>query len=70
MGWVYAGWGGDKLTLWLAKRKNGIREPEQRLWILVPSAFISAGGLILWGVGAAHQVCFLLSISIVYDTAE
>ncbi|KEF51345.1 uncharacterized protein A1O9_12695 [Exophiala aquamarina CBS 119918] len=59
VGWAYAGWGGDRLTIWLAKCKKGIREPEQRLWILVPSGFIAAGGLILWGVGAAHQVHFI-----------
>ena len=31
-------------------------EPEQRLWLFAISAFLLPGGLILWGVGAAHGV--------------
>ncbi|KAL2426050.1 putative MFS-type transporter [Exophiala dermatitidis] len=69
VGCVYAGpiigaasaslWSGnvaDWIALRLARRNNGIREPEQRLWILIVSGIISAAGLILWGVGAAHNV--------------
>jgi MFS family permease len=56
LGWLYAGWIADKVTLYLARKNNGVREPEQRLWILVPSGLIAAAGLILWGVGAAHRV--------------
>ncbi|KIW73386.1 hypothetical protein PV04_01513 [Phialophora macrospora] len=56
LGWAYAGWLADKVTLYLARRNKGVREPEQRLWILVPSGLVAAAGLILWGVGAAHRV--------------
>lgn len=69
VGSVYAGpiigsafaclWSGhfaDKLTLWLARRNNGIREAEQRLWPLTFSAVITAAGLILWGVGADKNI--------------
>lgn len=69
IGSVYAGpiigsafaciWSGvlaDKLTLYLARRNNGIREAEQRLWPLAFSCIMTAAGLITWGVGAHHNV--------------
>lgn len=69
VGSVYAGpiigaalasfWSGnvaDWLALRLARRNKGIREPEQRLWVLVVSGSVSAAGLILWGVGAYYQI--------------
>ena len=69
VGSVYAGpiigaalaslWSGkvaDWIALALARRNNGIREPEQRLWVLTVSGIISAAGLITWGVGAYHEV--------------
>ena len=31
-------------------------EPEQRLWLFGLSTLLIPGGLILWGVGAAHSV--------------
>jgi MFS family permease len=46
----------DWIALHLARRNKGIREPEQRLWVLTVSGIISAAGLIIWGVGAAHNV--------------
>lgn len=42
----------DKHVLWLAKRKNGLFEPEYRLWLLFITMLISPLGLILFGVGA------------------
>ncbi|KAI6782647.1 uncharacterized protein J7T54_003660 [Emericellopsis cladophorae] len=69
VGCVYAGpiigaaiaslWSGnaaDWIALQLARRNMGIREPEQRLWVLAVSGVVSAAGLITWGVGAYHQV--------------
>ena len=69
VGSVYAGpiigaafaclWSGkiaDWLAIKLARRNKGIREPEHRLWVLTVSGIISAAGLILWGVGAYHEV--------------
>ena len=46
----------DWLVLKLARRNKGIMEPEHRLWLFALSALLIPGGLILWGVGAAHDV--------------
>ncbi|KAK1767565.1 major facilitator superfamily domain-containing protein [Phialemonium atrogriseum] len=55
-GSLWAGVVADRFTLWLARRNNGVREPEQRLWPLGLSAVMSCVGLIVWGVGAEHQI--------------
>lgn len=55
-GAIWGGWFSDKLAINLARRNNGVREPEQRLWGIGFSGIICAGGLILWGVGAAHEI--------------
>uniref|UniRef100_A0A0D2XY38 Major facilitator superfamily (MFS) profile domain-containing protein n=1 Tax=Fusarium oxysporum (strain Fo5176) TaxID=660025 RepID=A0A0D2XY38_FUSOF len=47
---------GDKLVLYLTRRNNGIREPEYRLWLYAVLLLAVPGGLLLWGVGAAHHV--------------
>lgn len=44
-------WGGavaDRLAIHLARRNKGIREPEQRLWMLGLAGLMSAAGLIIW----------------------
>ena len=69
VGCVYAGpiigaavaslWSGnaaDWIALKLARRNNGIREPEHRLWVLAVSGIMSAAGLMIWGIGAYHNV--------------
>jgi hypothetical protein len=33
--WFLLGWGNDKVMVWLAKRNNGISQPEHRLAVLV-----------------------------------
>ncbi|KAK2037950.1 MFS general substrate transporter [Colletotrichum somersetense] len=53
---LWSGNAADWIALQLARRNNGIREPEQRLWVLPVSGIISAAGLITWGVGAYHNV--------------
>ncbi|KAI9743624.1 MAG: hypothetical protein M1818_002940 [Claussenomyces sp. TS43310] len=55
-GSFWSGWCGDRITLWLARRNGGIREPEHRLWMFSLSLIIVPGSLLLWGVGAAHHV--------------
>lgn len=56
LGCVWSGVIADRLTLMLTRRNRGIREPEQRLWPLALSAVLSCAGLIIWGVGAQHNV--------------
>lgn len=56
LGALWSGWAADKLAIYLARRNNGVREPEQRLWMLGFSGILCAAGLILWGVGAAQGV--------------
>lgn len=55
LGSLWAGIAADRITLYLARRNKGIREPEQRLWPLALSSILSCAGLIIWGVGARHQ---------------
>lgn len=56
LGSLWSGVIADRLTLMLARRNKGVREPEQRLWPLALSAILSCIGLIVWGVGAQHNV--------------
>lgn len=64
---VWAGKISDSLAIKLAKRNGGVREPEHRLWGLLVSAPIAAGGLLMWGVGAsqgAHYMVLIIGIGI------
>mmetsp|Transcript_2 Transcript_2/g.2 ORF Transcript_2/g.2 Transcript_2/m.2 type:complete len:577 (+) Transcript_2:296-2026(+) len=45
----------DKHVLWMAKRNDGVAEPEFRLWLLFITLLISPAGLIMFGVGADRQ---------------
>lgn len=56
IGCFYTGVLGDKFVVRKARRNGGILEPEHRLWLFAPSLLLIPGGLILWGVGAAHHV--------------
>ncbi|RDW68190.1 MFS general substrate transporter-1 [Coleophoma crateriformis] len=56
---VWSGQIADKLTLRLARKNGGVREPEQRLWSMLLPAIIGPAGLILWGVGADHGIHFM-----------
>ena len=62
---------GGSLSDWLcakiARRNNGIRLPEARLWLIYPAGLLSSIGLIIWGISidkAYHwmvgQVAFFL----------
>lgn len=53
---MWSGWFGDKFMLWLARRKNGVREPEDRLWLMAAPTILAPVALILWGVGAAKGI--------------
>lgn len=54
--WPWSGWIADRFILWYARRRGGVREPEDRLWLLALNAVLCPVGLILWGVGAAKGI--------------
>jgi hypothetical protein len=47
---------GDKFILWKARKNHGVMEPEHRLWLYCALLILIPGGLLIWGLGAAHQV--------------
>lgn len=53
---IYGGYASDKLRIGLAKRNNGVSEPEHRLWVLIAYLILCPSMLILWGVGAADKI--------------
>lgn len=59
---VWAGKVSDMLTLKLARRNGGVRQPEHRLWGLAVSALMSTVGLLMWGVGASRGVHYMTLI--------
>ncbi|KAL8813188.1 MAG: hypothetical protein Q9200_000455 [Gallowayella weberi] len=56
LGMLYTGRFGDWFVLRMARKRSGIMEPEYRLWLFSSSILVLPGGLVLWGVGAAHEV--------------
>jgi MFS family permease len=52
----YAGPFGDRFVLWKARRSNGIMEPEYRLHLFAAVLVLVPGGMLLWGLGAAHSL--------------
>lgn len=55
IGCVVAGIISDKHVLWIAKRNDGVYEPEYRLYLIFITAVLSPVGLIMFGVGAAQE---------------
>ncbi|CAK7202014.1 hypothetical protein SEUCBS139899_004732 [Sporothrix eucalyptigena] len=56
VGAAFTGRLSDWLTIRLARRNGGVMEPEQRLWLFSVPTLIIPVSLILWGVGAAHNI--------------
>lgn len=56
VGSIVSGRLSDWLTIKLARRNGGIMEAEHRLWPFAICLVMVPGSLILWGVGAAHEV--------------
>ncbi|KAF3940660.1 hypothetical protein ABW19_dt0205178 [Dactylella cylindrospora] len=54
IGCLYAGPLSDWFVLWMAKRNNGVKEAEYRLWLGLANMIISPAGLIVFGVGSAR----------------
>lgn len=57
IGFFVAGPLNDRLCIWLAKRNNGIFEPEFRLWLSFVATITVPGGMLIFGVGMAHVSC-------------
>ena len=51
---AYAGFLGDKITVWLAKRNDGVHIPEHRLILLIFPGIIGFGALFLYGATASN----------------
>lgn len=49
LGFVFTGTFGTWFVTRMARRNNGIMEPEYRLWLSVASAISVGFGMILWG---------------------
>lgn len=67
VGCIVSGWLNDNIATWLARRNDGVKEPEARLWVAIVPFILHPAGCILYGVGAAHQIhwvglCFGLGI--------
>ncbi|KAK4542601.1 hypothetical protein LTR36_006649 [Oleoguttula mirabilis] len=50
IGCFYGGWLSDYFVQWMAKRRGGISEAEDRLWLMLPSGIINPAGLMLFGI--------------------
>lgn len=50
IGCFYGGWFSDIFVQWMAKRRGGISEAEDRLWLMLPSGIINPAGLMLFGI--------------------
>ncbi|GAB1194358.1 hypothetical protein APSETT444_003603 [Aspergillus pseudonomiae] len=60
LGTVFAGNVSDWFIIVVARRNNGIREPEHRLVLLVVTAVVTSGGLVMYGKGVevgVHWIC-------------
>ncbi|KAH3667949.1 hypothetical protein OGAPHI_001703 [Ogataea philodendri] len=56
-------WGGilsDKFVLWMARKRDGVLEPEYRLWFLLLPAVINSTGLLMYGLGLNNGIHWIL----------
>lgn len=61
-GMFYGGWFVDWLSIKLAKRNNGILEPEFRLWAMIVPLFINAAGLLAYGLASWNEKPWAVSV--------
>jgi MFS family permease len=52
------GLGSDRLIAWVAKRRNGIHEPEIRLLPLILPIIVGVFTAVLYGLGATHPTSY------------
>ncbi len=53
IGCIYGGSFSDYFVLQIAKKRNGIMEAEDRLWLMLLAGIISPTGMFLFGIGSA-----------------
>lgn len=58
IGCIYGGWFSDRFVEWMARRRGGISEAEDRLWLMYPATIISPAGLMLFGIGSGEGWLF------------
>ncbi|RDL31800.1 Uncharacterized protein BP5553_09202 [Venustampulla echinocandica] len=56
LGSLIAGPFSDWLVVYLARRNNGVYEPEMRLWAIVPFIFLVPIGSLMFGIGLNNKV--------------
>ncbi|KXJ89489.1 major facilitator superfamily domain-containing protein [Microdochium bolleyi] len=56
IGCFVSGWLADVLAVFIARRKGGVMEPEQRLWIALLPLVLHPAGCLLYGVGASYHI--------------
>lgn len=56
-GVLIGGYLNDRWIMWLARRNNGVYEPEMRLWMLLPLAIIAPLGILMFGLGLNDVSC-------------
>ena len=54
IGFFVGGYLNDKSIMWLANKNQGIYEPEQRLWMAIPTSITIPVGLLTFGIGLAQ----------------
>lgn len=59
-GFLVGGWLNDWSAIYLSKRNRGIFEPEMRLWLALPCALFIPAGLLMFGIGLAAGVPWIV----------
>ena len=52
----------DKVSIWFARKNNGIFEPEFRLWTLIPPFIANAGGLLMYALGPYYGAQWMVAM--------
>lgn len=56
IGSIWVSVAGPKLVMGLARRRKGVAEPEDILWLFLASLVCVPFAMLLWGLGAAYKV--------------
>ena len=56
IGCLLSGWAADILAIRMARKNNGVLEPEHRLWSCVIALVLHPLGCLLYGVGASYKI--------------